>query len=71
MEEFINLLSFQSNEICTEEQKSTISGEHVIKALKHLEFESYIDNLQPLIQEHKERRSVKKKKTSNHPPFLN
>ena len=39
--EFITLISSESNEICTQEKKRMIVGEHVVKALQNLEFNKY------------------------------
>ncbi|KAI8925561.1 histone-fold-containing protein [Entophlyctis helioformis] len=50
--EFIHLLSSESNEIAERETRKTISGEHVVAALKSLGFESYVDQLDEVVTDH-------------------
>ncbi|KAL7267161.1 negative cofactor 2 transcription regulator complex subunit ncb2 [Rhizina undulata] len=56
--EFITLISSEANEIAEREAKKTIAAEHVIKALKDLGFEEYIDQIQEVAQEHKEHQKI-------------
>lgn len=68
--EFIHLLSSEANEICEKETKKTIAGEHIVSALKSLGYESYIEHIQEVVDEHQKtvkvmfilmgRRSVKR-----------
>lgn len=57
--EFITLISSEANEIAEKEAKKTIAAEHVVKALKDLGFEEYIEQIQEVAQEHKEHQKVK------------
>ncbi|PUU80304.1 histone-fold-containing protein [Choiromyces venosus 120613-1] len=62
--EFITLVSSEANDIAEREAKKTIAAEHVVKALKDLGFEEYIEQIQEVAQEHKEhQRSREKKQT--------
>lgn len=51
--EFINLVSSESNEICSKEEKRTIAPEHVLRALEILGFGDYIEDVQAAYEEHK------------------
>ncbi|CAD6244954.1 unnamed protein product [Miscanthus lutarioriparius] len=51
--EFINLLSSESNEVCSREEKKTIAPEHVIKALSDLGFREYIEEVYAAYEQHK------------------
>jgi hypothetical protein len=46
--EFIHLISSEANEISEKESKKTISGDHVISALKSLGYEDFIGTLPKL-----------------------
>ncbi|KXS20137.1 histone-fold-containing protein [Gonapodya prolifera JEL478] len=50
--EFIHLLSSEANDVCEREQRKTISGDHVIKALKDLGFEDYAPEVEAVQKEH-------------------
>lgn len=56
--EFITLISSEANDIAEREAKKTIAAEHVIRALKDLGFEEYIDEIQEVAMEHKEHQKV-------------
>jgi len=56
--EFITLVSSEANDIAEREAKKTIAAEHVVKALKDLGFEEYIEQIQEVAQEHKEHQRV-------------
>ncbi|KAI5416460.1 Down-regulator of transcription 1, variant 6 [Lathyrus oleraceus] len=43
--EFINLISSESNEVCSREDKRTIAPEHVLKALQVLGFADYVEEV--------------------------
>ncbi|CAL5374382.1 unnamed protein product [Camellia sinensis] len=51
--EFINLISSESNEVCSREEKRTIAPEHVLKALKVLGFGEYIEEVYAAYEQHK------------------
>ncbi|KAF0899434.1 hypothetical protein E2562_019546 [Oryza meyeriana var. granulata] len=51
--EFINLLSSESNEVCSREDKKTIAPEHVLRALQDLGFREYIEEVQLAYEQHK------------------
>ncbi|KAK3121605.1 hypothetical protein QOZ80_8BG0657100 [Eleusine coracana subsp. coracana] len=51
--EFINLLSSESNEVCSREEKKTIAPEHVLKALSDLGFKEYIEEVYTAYEQHK------------------
>ncbi|MQL87930.1 hypothetical protein Taro_020483 [Colocasia esculenta] len=51
--EFINLLSSESNEVCSREEKRTIAPEHVLQALQDLGFGEYIEEVYAAYEQHK------------------
>uniref|UniRef100_A0A251TYT0 Putative histone-fold protein n=1 Tax=Helianthus annuus TaxID=4232 RepID=A0A251TYT0_HELAN len=51
--EFINLVSSESNEVCSREDKRTIAPEHVLKALEVLGFGDYIEDVYAAYEQHK------------------
>ncbi|KAE9587484.1 hypothetical protein Lal_00031771 [Lupinus albus] len=51
--EFINLLSSESNEVCSKEERRTIAPEHVLKALGGLGFGDYIEEVYAAYEQHK------------------
>ncbi|KAI4335833.1 hypothetical protein L6164_014440 [Bauhinia variegata] len=51
--EFINLVSSESNEVCSREEKRTIAPEHVLKALEVLGFGEYIEEVYSAYEQHK------------------
>ncbi|XXG65587.1 hypothetical protein AAC387_Pa05g3249 [Persea americana] len=51
--EFINLISSESNEVCSREEKRTIAPEHVLKALEVLGFGDYIEEVYAAYEQHK------------------
>eukprot|EP00276_Gloeochaete_wittrockiana_P015775 CAMPEP_0184349934 /NCGR_PEP_ID=MMETSP1089-20130417/37367_1 /TAXON_ID=38269 ORGANISM="Gloeochaete wittrockiana, Strain SAG46.84" /NCGR_SAMPLE_ID=MMETSP1089 /ASSEMBLY_ACC=CAM_ASM_000445 /LENGTH=146 /DNA_ID=CAMNT_0026682455 /DNA_START=20 /DNA_END=460 /DNA_ORIENTATION=- len=52
--EFIQLISSEANEMCNKDSKKTIAAEHVIKALKNLGFDDYVDGAVEVYDKHKE-----------------
>merc|ERR1711879_573494 len=50
--EFINLLTSEANEVCVKENKKTISPEHVLQALKELDFNDFVASVQDVYTEH-------------------
>ncbi|XP_076892131.1 protein Dr1 homolog [Bidens hawaiensis] len=51
--EFINLVSSESNEVCSREDRKTIAPEHVLKALEVLGFGEYIEDVYAAYEQHK------------------
>ncbi|TYK28386.1 protein Dr1-like protein [Cucumis melo var. makuwa] len=51
--EFINLVSSESNEVCSKEEKRTIAPEHVLKALEVLGFSEYIEEVYAAYEQHR------------------
>ncbi|KAL6006928.1 Down-regulator of transcription 1 [Asimina triloba] len=51
--EFINLISSESNEVCSQEEKRTIAPEHVLKALEVLGFGEYIEEVYAAYEQHR------------------
>ncbi|KAJ4961523.1 hypothetical protein NE237_021433 [Protea cynaroides] len=51
--EFINLISSESNEVCSREEKRTIAPEHVLKALEVLGFGAYIEEVYAAYEQHR------------------
>ncbi|KAJ1569426.1 negative cofactor 2 transcription regulator complex subunit ncb2 [Cladochytrium tenue] len=47
-----------ANEICENDAKKTIAGEHVITALKNLGFEEYIEELNEVLEDHAKQSKV-------------
>jgi len=62
--EFIHLISAEANDICEKDAKKTISPEHIVAALKELGFESYIDEVEEVLKDHKQQVKDREKKTS-------
>ncbi|XP_044342928.1 LOW QUALITY PROTEIN: nuclear transcription factor Y subunit beta [Triticum aestivum] len=51
--EFINLLSSESNDVCSRDDKKTIAPEHVIRALQDLGFKEYVEEVYAAYEQHK------------------
>jgi len=60
--EFIQIISTQSNEICTNEAKKMIAPEHIVKSLEALGFNHYVQEAQQVINKHKTHLQEKPKK---------
>ena len=64
--EFVQCVASEANEISTKENKTTIMPEHVVNALKSLDFEAYVERVsaaaEEMKEEGKEARAEKKKK---------
>jgi histone H3/H4 len=60
--EFITLISSEANDIAEREAKKTIASEHVVRALKDLGFEEYVDQIQEVAHEHREHQKSREKK---------
>lgn len=52
--EFVQLLSSEANEVSTREKKSTITPDHVMKALQELGFSEFLEEVTAAWEEHKE-----------------
>ncbi|WWC70757.1 uncharacterized protein I206_104708 [Kwoniella pini CBS 10737] len=62
--EWVKLISTQSNTVCDESSKKTISPEHVIEALKQLGFEDYIPEVE---ESNKDFKQSQKERTRTQP----
>ncbi|KAL7412595.1 histone-fold-containing protein [Mrakia frigida] len=62
--EFIHLISSEANDACEKDQKKTIAPEHVVSALKALGFDTYIEEVEGVLDEHKEHVKVRISKQS-------
>ena len=62
--EFIHLISSEANEICEQESKKTIAPEHIINALKRLGFDTFQDEVEDVLKDHKQQQKDKEKKVS-------
>ncbi|KAJ3339993.1 erg10, acetyl-CoA C-acetyltransferase [Gonapodya sp. JEL0774] len=63
--EFIHLLSSEANEVCEKENRKTISGDHVLKALKDLGFEEYVSEVEAVQKEHEKDIKQQRERRSN------
>jgi len=62
--EFIHLISSEANEICEQESKKTIAPEHIISALKRLGFDSFTNEVEDVLKDHKQQQKDREKKVS-------
>ncbi|KAJ3074097.1 negative cofactor 2 transcription regulator complex subunit ncb2 [Podochytrium sp. JEL0797] len=62
--EFVHLISSEANEVCDKEQKKTITGEHVVAALKTLGFEEYIEEVNASFDGHNKLSKERRKRSS-------
>ncbi|KAL7282157.1 histone-fold-containing protein [Trametes coccinea BRFM310] len=62
--EFIHLISSEANEICEQESKKTIAPEHIISALKRLGFESFTDEVESVLKDHKQQQKDRERKVN-------
>ncbi|KZT12946.1 histone-fold-containing protein [Laetiporus sulphureus 93-53] len=62
--EFIHLISSEANEICEKDSKKTIAPEHIIAALKHLGFESFTEEVEDVLKDHKQQQKDRERKVS-------
>lgn len=62
--EFVHLISSEANEICERETKKTIAGEHVTKALEDLGFNTYLEDIAVVVNDHKNQLKAREKKIS-------
>ncbi|EDV26829.1 Protein Dr1 [Trichoplax sp. H2] len=59
--EFVHMVSSESNSICSQKNKKTIFPEHVIEALKNLGFEGYVGELKKVLGDLKTEKEERKK----------
>ncbi|KAI0316715.1 histone-fold-containing protein [Amylostereum chailletii] len=62
--EFIHLISSEANEICEQESKKTIAPEHIIGALQRLGFDSFTEEVEDVLKDHKQQLKDREKKVS-------
>ncbi|CAO1617300.1 unnamed protein product [Parajaminaea phylloscopi] len=62
--EFIRLVSSEANDICEKSGKRTIGSDHCVQALKDLGFESYLKNIEEVLEDHKAEQKLREKKNS-------
>ncbi|KAF9468957.1 histone-fold-containing protein [Collybia nuda] len=62
--EFIHLISSEANEICEGESKKTIAPEHIIGALGKLGFDTFKDEVEDVLKDHKQQQKDREKKVS-------
>ncbi|EJT97681.1 histone-fold-containing protein [Dacryopinax primogenitus] len=62
--EFIHLISSQANDICEKESRKTIAPEHILAALKELGFDSYVQEVESVLKEHKVQQKEREKKSN-------
>lgn len=62
--EFIHLISSQANDICEKESRKTIAPEHILSALKELGFDSYVEEVESVLKEHKVQQKEREKKSN-------
>jgi len=62
--EFIHLISSEANEICEQDSKKTIAPEHIIGALKRLGFETFTEEVEDVLKDHKQQQKDREKKVS-------
>jgi len=61
--EFLKLVSYESNEVCRENNKKMISPEHVVTALEKLGFSDYVPEVKQVWEELKKEAAKPKKAT--------
>jgi down-regulator of transcription 1 len=59
------LIATESNDVCGKTAKKTISSEHVLQALQNLGFESYLEELKVLSEDHRQEQKEMSKKSTN------
>ncbi|KAH9853706.1 histone-fold-containing protein [Lenzites betulinus] len=62
--EFIHLISSEANEICEQESKKTIAPDHIISALKRLGFESFTEEVESVLKDHKQQQKDRERKVN-------
>lgn len=59
--EFVHLISSESNEICEKSGRKTIAPDHVLEALRSLGFGDYVTEVQQSFEEHTEQSKEKER----------
>ncbi|KAI0676918.1 histone-fold-containing protein [Trametes maxima] len=62
--EFIHLISSEANEICEQESKKTIAPEHIISALRRLGFETFTEEVESVLKDHKQQQKDRERKVN-------
>merc|ERR1719356_2103571 len=62
--EFIHLISSESNDICNQQQKKTISAEHVLAALEKLGYGDFRKDAEEVLGEHKEMAAKRRRQST-------
>ncbi|XP_023337999.1 protein Dr1 [Eurytemora carolleeae] len=62
--EFIHLVSSESNEVCNQQQKKTISAEHVFAALHKLGFGDFVKEAEEVLSECKESAAKRRRQST-------
>ncbi|XP_018009523.1 protein Dr1 [Hyalella azteca] len=62
--EFIHVISSEANQACSEEQKKTITAEHIFKALHKLGFSDYVAEAEAVLRDCKALAAKKRRKSS-------
>ncbi|KAI8829028.1 TATA binding protein-associated phosphoprotein [Chytriomyces cf. hyalinus JEL632] len=62
--EFVHLISSEANEECEKESKKTITGEHVLAALRSLGFEDYITEVNGALDDHNKLSKERRKRST-------
>ena len=57
--EFIHLVSSEANDVCEKDSKKTIAPEHVVKALQDLGFGKYTNDVQDVLNDHRQHQKVR------------
>jgi len=70
----LHLLSAQANEICDKDNKKTITGDHIVKALEKLDLPEFVRVVKDELKDHqetsKQERTTKKSKKKNKNPGM-
>jgi len=62
--EFIHLVSSESNEVCNQQQKKTISADHVLSALNRLGFGDFVKEAEEVLSECKESAAKRRRQST-------
>lgn len=62
--EFIHLVSSEANDLCEKSGKKTIGSDHCVQALKDLGFESYLADIEDVLEDHKQEVKQRERKAS-------
>ena len=62
--EFVHLVSSEANEACEKDSKKTIAPDHVVKALNDLGFGKYTQEVQDVLNDHRQHQKERERKAS-------